>query len=136
MPGLLLPTSLQAQISKELNQNLYDSSPSPLPPILKKQEGNLCLKKKISVPGNSLTTGEGVISTSVCYYLCYFLLESTARFLLCAPGEEQAGQSRAAPTDQGCQCPTPHTPGFVTPNTSKDGSFHYSSYLSFTRQPR
>lgn len=46
MPGLLLPNSLQAQISKELNQNLYDSSPTPLPPHPKETRGQPLLQEK------------------------------------------------------------------------------------------
>lgn len=84
MPGLLLPNSLQTQIGKESNQNLNASvfQPPPShssPKKKKKQKGQLLLKEKINVAGNSPARGEGVMSTFVCYYLRYFLPEQHSK---------------------------------------------------------
>lgn len=83
MPGLLLPNSLQTQISKESNQNLnasvFQPTPSHSSQKKKKQKGQLLLKEKINVAGNSPARGEGVMSTFVCYYLHYFLPEQHSK---------------------------------------------------------
>lgn len=107
MPGLLLPNSLQTQISKESNQNLNASifQLPPCPPPKKYQKGQLLLKEKFNVAGNSPARGEGVMSTFVCYYLRYFLPEQHSKVPPTCPGEEQAGQG----STHSSGLPVPHS---------------------------
>lgn len=57
----------------------FFSLPPLTPPKKKKQKGQLLLKEKINVAGNSPARGEGVMSTFVCYYLRYFLPEQHSK---------------------------------------------------------
>lgn len=110
MPGLLLPNSLQTQISKESNQNLNASvfQPPPShfsPPKKKNRKGNFCLKKNLmwlGTPPQEEKVSWAPLCVTICVTSC---LSSTARFLPRAPGEEQAGQG----STHSSGLPVPHS---------------------------